>query len=109
MIADRDWNIFKAHVKPNTTIRCGCDEGYLLENFPYAQDDDRIYVERGYVQFFGHKTFTDDGRLISHFSDGLRIQLCTTQDEFIASPHELEFWIGGDFLDFEQVLALGEA
>lgn len=109
MITDRQWNIFRQHVKPNSTVRFGTlGEGYLLENFPYSQDNDRVDLENGLALYYGHDGHINEEGKFSIPCLELRVQLCESPGEDSFSPYEIDYWIRGEFLEFHQVIALGD-
>jgi hypothetical protein len=118
MITDRQWNVFKDHVKPNATIEFSVftherqwqkKEGFLLETFPYAQDIDRVAIEWANAEVDNLDCFDSEGRPSTGFCDELRIQLCDHAEEITISPYELRYWVKGEFLEFDDVIALGDA
>jgi hypothetical protein len=124
MITDRQWNIFAQHVKPNATIEYETcvqsapntfvwikEEGFLIENFPFSQDLDRIREEGRHASYSGLKSWNHEGRydMGDPVTDVLRIQLCNRPYEFVLPPRELRYWVKGEFLEFDDILALGDA
>lgn len=118
MITDEQWAIFARHVKPNATIEFSVftharqwqkEEGFLIENFPYAQDMDRVAIEWANETVNNLDCFNLEGRPYTGFCDELRIQLCEHPEEMAVSPYELRYWVKGEFLDFDEIVALGDA
>lgn len=122
MITDDQWNIFAKYVKPNSTVEFNqplyidatrtwswCKkEGFLLENFPYSDENDRIIYDAIHVEDFGLNVLSDEGRLNTGYTEELRVQLCDSLEELHTPPYELRYWVKGEFLEFDEVLALHE-
>lgn len=108
MITDQQWAIFQKHIKPNATIRWGKWEGYLLETFPHKVELGRVAIEAEHAYFYGLDHFNDEGRLkVLGSDDLLHVQLCESPVEDKFHVGEIDYWYQGDFLSFEQIIALG--
>lgn len=109
MITDTQWNIFKQHIKPNSTVRCEGREGFLIENFPYHLELDRISLEGFYFEQNISHHFTEEGRVkVMGSGDFLLVQLCDSLEDTEAHCRwDLDYWLHGDFLTFDQIIALG--